>query len=150
MAEEIEELKNIEQAPSTVKGYMNIFPTQHLEVQGWVFSHREGARLPDVKTSLSMELPESRESINVAVIFLGTTGSPWSIFYLASTVTEVVVTRRPKDGWGSSNSSTLGCRPSPSDSPPSRPGRDCPAVFGCNLRRGGRPLFAPGGVFSLY
>lgn len=60
MAEEIEELKNIEQAPSTVKGYMNIFPTQHLEVQGWVFSHREGARLPDVKTSLSMELPESR------------------------------------------------------------------------------------------
>ena len=100
MAEEIEELKNIEQAPSTVKGYMNIFPTQHLEVQGWVFSHREGARLPDVKTSLSMERPESRESINVAVIFLGTTGSPWSIFYLASTVTEVVVTRRPKDGWG--------------------------------------------------
>lgn len=94
------ESRDMKKTLLVVEGYLRVFPTQHLQVLGREFAHREGASLPDVHVSMSMELPESRESINVAVIFLGTTGSPWSIFYLASTVTEVVVTRRPKDGWG--------------------------------------------------
>ena len=99
---ELEELKNFEEAPPLWGWYLNIFPTQHIQVLGWVFSHRKGARLSDIRVSLAMELLESGGSIGVEIVFWGRQVSPGRL-----------------------------------------------AVFGCNLRWGGRPLFAPGGVFSL-
>ena len=79
--------------------YLNIFPTQHIQALGWVFSHRKGARLSDIRVSLAMELLESGGSIGVEIVFLGTTGVPQEIIYRASTVTSVTVTRRPRDAW---------------------------------------------------
>ena len=97
--EELEELKNIEQAPSTVKGYLNIFPTPHLKVLGWAFSHRKGARLSDAEVRFVMRPPESEGPLGISVIFLGITGSPWEITYYANTVNSIRVTRRPRDAW---------------------------------------------------
>ena len=95
---ELKELKEFEEAP-LVGRYLNIFPTQHLQMLGWAFSHRKGARLSDVRAFLSMESLESGDSIGVEIVFLGTTGAPQEIIYRASTVTSVTVTRRPRDAW---------------------------------------------------
>ena len=96
---ELEELKNFEEAPPLWGWYLNIFPTQHIQALGWVFSHRKGARRSDIRVSLAMELLESGGSIGVEIVFLGTTGAPQEIIYRASTVTSVTVTRRPRDAW---------------------------------------------------
>lgn len=68
---ELEELKNFEEAPPLWGWYLNIFPTQHIQVLGWVFSHRKGARLSDIRVSLAMELLESGGSIGVEIVFFG-------------------------------------------------------------------------------
>ena len=83
-----------------VEGYLRVFPTQHLRVLGQEFAHRKGARLPDVHTFMSMDPPESEESIGVSVVFLGMTGFPQEIIYSsANTINSVMVTRRPSDAW---------------------------------------------------
>lgn len=92
---ELEELKKFEEVPPLWGWYLNIFPTQHLQVLGWAFSHRKGARLPDVKVRFAMTSP----SLSVSVVFLGITGSPWEITYYANTVNSIRVTRRPRDAW---------------------------------------------------
>ena len=99
MAEELKELKNFEEAPPLWGWYLNIFPTQHIQVLGWAFSHRKGARRCEVGVSQAMELLASGGWVGVELVFLGTAGAPQEIIYRASTVTSVTVTRRPKDAW---------------------------------------------------
>ena len=83
-----------------VEGYLRVFPTQHLQVLGREFTHREGASLPDICVSMSMDTPESRELIDVRIVFLGMTGYPQEIIYSsANTINSVMVTRRPSDAW---------------------------------------------------
>lgn len=83
-----------------VEGYLRVFPTQHLQVLGREFAHREGASLPDICVSMSMDAPESRELIDVRIVFLGMTGYPQEIIYSsANTINSVMVTRRPSDAW---------------------------------------------------
>ena len=84
--------------PPIVRGFLGVFPTQHLRVLGWVFSRRDGARHPDVRVFLSME-PPSGGVMDIRVIFRGGTGTPWKIIYENTTITEVIVTSCPRDGW---------------------------------------------------
>ena len=34
--------------PPIVRGFLGVFPTQHLRVLGWVFSHRAATQVPAV------------------------------------------------------------------------------------------------------
>ena len=84
--------------PPIVGGFLGVFPTQHLRVLGWVFSRRDGARHPDVRVFLSMT-PPSGGVMDIRVIFRGGTGTPWKIIYESTTITEMIVTSCPRDGW---------------------------------------------------
>lgn len=96
---EMAEKRDIERTILIVEGYLEIFPTQHLQVLGRELAHREGASLPDIRVYMSMDAPESREPIGVSVVFLGMTGSPQEIIYSARTINSMKLTRRPRDGW---------------------------------------------------
>lgn len=63
------------ETPPVVGGFLGVFPTQHLRVLGWAFSRRDGARHPDVRVFLSMELP-SGGTMDIRVIFRGGDGNP--------------------------------------------------------------------------